>query len=176
MPVKPALCFRGINTAYAVINDVKCVRVVSNISLKEHDHSIPVFFPLGSHPLRDTVDKLCKFGLRKGITKRAEYFLKHALNGGIDESAPLPPDEIAGAAPEAATKEPTRSPTTAKPAKPAVAPPERAAGPSRTAGSDVIRKLAVELKLEPTKLRKILRSKGLSAPYTNEELIRSKLK
>lgn len=71
-----------------------------------------------------------------------------------------------------------RSPTAPKRGTPPVAPIKRAAGASgalRTAGADIVRKVAAELKLEPTKLRKLLRSKGLSAPYTDEKLIRSKL-
>lgn len=177
--LKPALCFRGRKRCHAVINDDTRVRVVSNLSLQDHDHSSPVTFQHAPYPIPRIVDHFTKLGQRKGITARAKFFLEHALNGGVDEDDALPPDEIAGAAPEA-PEEPgmpvKRSPSTPKPAKPASESRSAAAGPSRTAGADIVRKLASELKLEPTKLRKLLRSKGLRAPYDDEKKIREALK
>lgn len=199
--VKPALCFRGRNQAHAVINDEQTIRVVSNIPLSLLEASAkvppPVMGPIGegerSYPIELFCSRFEEIGKRKGMTLRARYLLERAKNGGVPDDATLPPDELPGgeipkvlpqrAAGEAPGK--ARSPRAPVPAavpsrpKP-VSPAPRSSGapaaaPGRTSGSDVIRRISAELKLEPMKLRKLLRSKGLSAPYTDEKLIRSKL-
>lgn len=183
-PVKAALCFRGKKRCCAVINTQSVVRVISNISPKDHDLAYPVTFHHGPYPIPKIVEHFREIGARKGITQRADYFLDATLNGGIkeEEATIWPPDTVAGA-PEAPPEEPVRpvrsgEPRTSapKPAKPLSGLAAQPSGPSRTAGADVIRKLAAELKLDPSKLRKFLRAKGLKAPYDDEKKIREVLK
>lgn len=168
-PLKTALCFRGRRHAHVVINDETRIRSCE-ISLKEHDLSFPVMFKAGAYPIPKIVEHYREMGARKQITRRADYFLTRALNGGVDEETALPPDTVENE-PEA----PTASPGTPKPVKAASERQPSSGGPSRTAGAAVIARIAVELKLEPTKLRKLLRSKGLSAPYDDEGKIRKAL-
>lgn len=191
-PVKTALCFRGKKKCYAVINLKGRVRVISDLSPRDHDLSYPVTFQQGPYPIPKIVEHFRKMAV-KGLTQRADYFLTHALNGGVNEDDPLPPDTVVGEAPEAARNASARCATprerpfkdvntvvraygSPKPVRPPSEPRAKPAGPSRTSGSDVIRKLAAELKLEPSKLRKFLRSKGLKAPYDDETKIRGVLK
>lgn len=177
--VKPALCFRGRNQAHAVVNEGTRIRVVSNIPLRNIDQAAVVLGPYGlgqkEYPVDKFVERFLKLGEQKGITRRAKFLLEKALSGGVEDDTVLPPDEPeAGAA--AAPKERPASPEAPKPGKPVSEPVRKLAGPSRTSGADVIRRISAELKLEPTKLRKLLRSKGLSAPYTDEMKIRGVLK
>lgn len=186
--IKPALCFRGRNQAHAVINDECAVRVVSNIPLKQHDSSNIVLGPHGyghtEYPITLFVKRFEEIGKRKGITKRAQYLLDRALVGGIKDEEPLPPDEIEGkelppAPPPALDAKPqersgSRS-AAAKPEKPASKSRSESVAGSRTAGADIVRKLSIEFKLEPPKLRKLLRSKGLHAPYDDEAKLRKAL-
>lgn len=191
--VKPALCFRGRNQAHAVINDEGCIRVVSHIRTEEHDKASIVMGPVGlgrrEYPIELFVQRFEEIGRRKGMTLRAQYFLKQALAGGVPDDATLPPDTLPGdPAPVRSTADvllgkpatAPRSPTTGKPGKPPVAPPKAAAGASdgasRTAGATLVARLAVEFKLEPPKLRKLLRAAGLRAPYTDEQKLRDALK
>lgn len=195
---KPALCFRGRKSCHAVLNDNTRIRVVSSLSLKDHDLSYPVTFKSGPYPIPKVVEHFRKIGGRKGITKRAEFFLERALNGGVTDDDALPPDEVdpgqsleeaavaierglAGSAerpphvPGRPKGAPGRSPAAPKPEKAASKTGKPGAAGSRTAGAAVIVRIAAELKLEPTKLRKLLRSKGLSAPYDDEAKIRKAL-
>lgn len=185
--VRPALCFRGRNQAHAVINDGSAVRVVSNIPLRDLDQAAIVSGPHGlghiEYPVTLFVQRLERIARGKQITQRAKFLLDRALAGGLEDDEKLPPDEVDTGPlginfdpgpPQ--SKEQKRAPDAPKPAKPAsktaIAPGE----PSRTAGADVIRRIAIELKLEPPKLRKLLRSKGLHAPYDDEAKIRAVLK
>lgn len=172
LPVKPALCFRARKHAHVVINDETRVRV-AEVSLKDHDLSYPVGFGAGPYPLPRIVEHYRKIGERKGITKRAEFFLEKALAGGVDDEADLPPDEVDGAPESAPTT--GSDPAAPKPVKPVSGSPAKPGGPLRTSGAAVIVRIAAELKLEPPKLRKLLRSKGLSAPYDDEAKIRKAL-
>lgn len=207
--LKPVLCFRGRNQAHVVVNDTNVIRVVSNIPLEDHDKAGIVMGPSGfgkvEYPIKLFCERFERMGATKGITKRAQFLLEKAKNGGVEDDAVLPPDElvnppdpgtlrtvpdaptlseIATAKPVPAARKPVggAKPATGsapKPDKPARSSSGNRSAPvagSRTAGADIVRKLASELKLEPTKLRKLLRSKGLRAPYTDEKLIRSKLK
>jgi hypothetical protein len=177
--IKPALCFRGKKQAYAVINDETRVRVVT-VPLPYHDSAVPVLFKRADYPLSKFIETMERIGKKKGKTQRADYFLAWALEGGPEESAPMPPDEdypggdlgkIADAimgrdpAPPEPSERPQRSPGTPKPAKP---PSE----PVRKPGGTLIARLAAEFGLEPPKLRKLLRSKGMHAPYEDEKAIR----
>lgn len=188
--VKPALCFRGRNQAHAVINDETCIRTISHVPLKQLDDAPIVMGPYGlgskEYPIDLFVKNFQKYGERKGITLRAQYFLEHALEGGVKDDAPLPPDTLPGewqqptkTLPEKLPgdpRKPVSMPGTPKPGKPVAAPIRQPDGAPRTAGADIIARIAAELKLEPSKLRKRLRAAGLSAPYTDEKLIRSKLR
>jgi hypothetical protein len=123
------------------------------------------------------------------MTARAEFLLKRALEGGVADNEKLPPDElpedplgISRGLREIANSDPKEQPAgkpRPKPEKPASGSSERNSGASggaaRTAGAEIIIRIAAELKLETTKLRKILRSKGLSAPYEDEAKIRKAL-
>lgn len=189
--VKPALCFRGRNQAHAVINDEGCIRVVSHIRPDEHDKASIVMGPVGlgrrEYPIDLFVQRFEEIGKRKGMTLRAQYFLKQALAGGVPDDATLPPDTLPGD-PVRSTADvflgkpaiAPRPPTTGKPGKPPVAPPKAAAGASggvsRTAGATLVARIAAEFKLEPPKLRKLLRAAGLRAPYTDEKKLREALK
>lgn len=189
--VKPALCFRGRNQVHAVVNEPTVIRVVSNIPLAEYDRAVIVLGPYGLGHREYPVDQFCKrfLGMEKPMTARARFMLEKALEGGLEDTASLPPDTLPGGggtdsgrqvseAPVGAPQSVPRSSAAPKPGKPRSEPLRKPGGTSgavRTAGADVIRTIAAELKLEPTKLRKLLRSKGLSAPYTDEKLIRSKL-
>lgn len=196
--MKPALCFRGRKQAHVVINDDSIVRVVSNIPVDHIDKAHVVLGPIGvgtrEYPISLFVERIIKIGERKGMTKRAEFMLKRALEGGIADNEPLPPDELtlppglqdpikcmergreihrrmeATGEDFITAADRTRAPKPDKPVSRSSG--AVAAGSVRTAGADVIRTIAAELKLEPTKLRKLLRSKGLSAPYTDEGKIR----
>lgn len=193
--IKPVLCFRGRNQVHAVINDETCIRTVSKISVEQYEQAPVVMGPVGlgrrEYPIDLFVQRYQKIGERKPVTLRAEYLLKRALEGGVADSETLPPDELPGNAPTpvkpqypvvAAEGHPagrsaiTPRPTPDKPKKPSVAPPKAAAGPVRTAGADVIRTIAAELKLEPPKLRKLLRAAGLRAPYDDIAKVRAALK
>jgi len=198
--IKPVLCFRGRNQAHAVINDETCIRAISHIPVKDHDDAPIVMGPVGlgrrEYPIDLFVKRFEDIGKRKGITLRAQYFLKRALEGGVEDNEPLPPDILPGeasvesktvrpqskATPDGFAKladaimHPARSPKPDKPKSPPVAPPKAVTGPARTAGADVIRTIAAELQLEPTKLRKLLRAAGLRAPYDDIAKVRAALK
>lgn len=178
LPIKPALCFRGRKTCHAVINDDNRIRVLSDLTLKSHDSAVPVLFEHQSYPIARFVERFREIASRKGITKRAEFLLSKALEGGVDEDAELPPDET--------DDEPGSAPVTARPAAPAARPPGKPAKPvsgpvrkpvaaPRTPGGTLVARLATEMKLEPPKLRKLLRSKGLNAPYDDEAKLRKTL-
>lgn len=171
MPIKPALCFRGRKTCHAVINDDTRVRVVSDLSIKDHDRSAPVLFQHQKYPIQKFVETFLDIGKRKGITKRAQFMLAKALNGGIDEEAELPPDETEGTdePPAKRTGAPTKPASASpspKPAKPASKAANAAPGAS---GGTLVARIAAEYRLEPPKLRKLLRAKGLRAPYDGRE-------
>jgi hypothetical protein len=199
--IKPGLCFRGRNQALAVINDDSIIRVIDKISLRDHDAAPIVMGPNGfgqtSYPIDLFVKRFDEIGARKGITRRAKFLLEKALTGGIADDTVLPPDVPVGQpAPERPKRDaskPSESPSgltdiarsgSSKPkAAPAAPPPRRTATKagiagkpgSRTAGAAVIVRIAAEMGLETTKLRKLLRSKGLNAPYDDEAKIRKVL-
>ncbi len=205
--IKPVLCFRGRNQAHAVINDETCIRAVSHIPVKQHDDAPIVMGPVGLgmtiYPIDLFVKKFEEIGKRKGMTLRAEYFLKRALEGGVADNESLPPDTLPGSELPPQLRDPikvmkrgreinermqrtgegfiaaataTRRPDSPKPGKPSVAPPAASGGASRPTGGTLIARIAAELKLEPPKLRKLLRAAGLSAPYDDERKIRGALK
>lgn len=194
--LKPALCFRGRNQAHAVINDEGCIRAVSHIPIKQHDEAKIVLGPVGLGHTIYPVELFCRrfeeIGKRKPITLRAAYFLKRALEGGVADDEVLPPDELPGTEPmkkqadstpyarlAEAIMHPERSPKPGKPGKPPVAPPKAVPGAVKAAatGGTLVARLAAEFKLEPPKLRKILRAAGLRAPYDDKEAqIRAVLK
>lgn len=183
--IKPALCFRGRNQAHAVINDEGCIRVVSHISVRDHDDAKIVLGPIGlghqEYPVDLFVKRFAEIAKRKGVTLRAAYFLKRALEGGVSDNDTLPPDTLPGdpqPAKVASAADPAGKPAPAssKPRTAVVAPPKQPNAGSRTGGATLIARIAVELKLEPPKLRKLLRASGLSAPYTDEKKIREALK
>lgn len=189
--IKPALCFRGRNQAHAVINDETCIRVVSHIPIKLHDSAVIVMGPVGlghrEYPIELFVKRFEDIGKRKGMTLRAQYFLKRALEGGVEDNESLPPDTLPGdvapvthiidvTSPLGGSRRVAPDPTPPKPRKPPVAPTAAPGAASRTSGSTLIARISAELKLEPTKLRKLLRAAGLSAPYIDEAKIRGALK
>jgi hypothetical protein len=73
--VKPALCFRGRNKAYVVINDESAIRTVSNIPLELVDKAPLVMGPAGVgtkiYPIELFAKHMMKIGERKGMTMRA---------------------------------------------------------------------------------------------------------
>jgi len=183
--LKPALCFRGRNQAHAVINDEGCIRVVSHIPVRQHDDAKIVLGPLGlghtAYPIELFVKRFEEISKRKPVTARAAYFLKRALEGGVSDDEALPPDELPSPddrrgdtdctdavrtgdpkAMRAASR--AREPDKAK--SPAVAPPKAVSGAS---GGTLIARIAAEFKLEPPKLRKLLRAAGMRAPYDGQE-------
>lgn len=89
--VKPALCFRGIDKAHAVINDDNAVRVVE-IPLPIHDKSSPVLYhgePYDPKPYADRLLMSAK-AASKPVTRRARTLLQ--LRDTAIE-ADLPPEE-----------------------------------------------------------------------------------
>lgn len=194
--IKPVLCFRGRNQVYAVINDELCIRTVSHIPIKQHDDAKIVMGPIGIghqiYPIDLFVKRFEDIGKRKGMTLRAAYFLKRALEGGVADDESLPPDTLPGISAVPVKPEYpmialeghsggrsalSRRPDSPKPGKPSVSPPATSDGAPRGDGAAVIRRIAAELKLEPPKLRKLLRAAGLSAPdYSDEKKVRGALK
>lgn len=161
----------------------------------------PAGFGATMYPIGLFVKRFKEIGERKGMTRRAIFLLERAESGGVSDDDELPPDEpedllgkglpepkpdetvddyVKRSEPKRKAEQPDASgKRSASPASPAKAaskaatkPVEPSGAAPRTAGSDVVRKLAIELKLEPPKLRKLLRSKGLRAPYTDEAAIR----
>jgi len=145
---RPALCFDDGKQGYAIINSDEAVEVTS----------ISLALLRSSRLVRGTSDKeesydpnlfaehILSFQRFKPIRPNVHKFLKFLQD----------PTEIEPQVETTLEKKPDPKPTS-KSEKP---------------GKNLIQAIAQELKLEPSKLRKLLRAKGLKAPYTDESLIR----
>lgn len=149
---KPALCFKGTKKAHCVIiGELEITTVGLPIDVVER--SPGVADPMGQaagvpYPPQRFVDAVMKTG--KPLTPEARELLQE-ING---KKQPLPPN---------------------RPSAKLVTRPEKA-GQLKTAGADLIIRLAQEAKLPTPKFRRFLRSQGLKAPYTDESVIRKAMK
>lgn len=148
---KPALCFKGEKKAHCVIiGETEICTVDLPLDVVEKSPLVP--HPLGqgsglSYPPQRFVERM--MGTGKPLTQEARTLLESASG----KKKALPPD---------------------KPKPKPVA--KTAEAPLKTAGAELILKLAKEWKLPTPKLRRYLRGQGLSAPYTSEADVRAALK
>lgn len=194
--VKPSLVFRGTKTAHCIIND-GFIRVLE-LPLKSIDGTSVVKHKGSPYPVRLFVEGIRGVGQRVGLTKRAVYLLDRAIdNPTRDDFEELPPDELddpavagihyaepsnegsepaaVGSAPHKPKRKATKATKATKPARNPDPTPKSANSEPASRGT-VVAAIAAELKIEGTKLRKLLRSEGLSAPYDDPGKIRSILK
>jgi len=148
---KPALCFADGKVAHCVIIDELEVRAV-DWPLDIIRKSNMVTHPMGPglpYPPERFIERVTN--CERPITQEARSLLELVTKGTLQASLPR-----------------KKSPVTTKTVR---------NGPIKaTAGSDLIRALAVELKIPSPKLRRFLRGHGLRAPYTDEKLLRKTLK
>lgn len=151
---KPALCFHGDSKAYCVIFTEEGI-VTQEFDLKVVKDSNLVPGPWGPstpYPPNRFVERLLASG--KAMSEEARHLLESFLKKG--------------------KKKGTKIPVTAPPVKKLASAPTKA--PLKTAGAELIIKLASEWKLPTPKLRRWLRSQGCKAPYTDESALRKVLK
>ena len=151
---KPALCFRARDFAHCVVNEDSGIHVVK-VPVREFDHSPPVTFKGDAYPIARAAQKMLDYTVRsvarREITQKAQRLLEGVIDGSITPEAleasetDLTPDDTAPKAPRAAS------------------------GPATT----IVATICSELKLDPALARRFLRKAGLSAPYTDEKLVRS---
>ena len=148
---KPALCFKGEKKAHCVVIRETEIGTV-DLPLDVVEKSLVVSDPAGQGSgIPYSPERFIKRILETGkpLTPEARALLQ-GING---KKAKLPPNQIkveVKAAPKAGTL--------------------------KTAGSELIVTIAAEWKLPTPKLRRYLRSQGLSAPYTDEKTVRAALK
>jgi len=150
--VKPMLGVRGTKYATCVLIDSETIRVVQ-LPLRDFDRSLPVVYHGGPYPVARFIDSVL------AMTKRRIHPLE-ITQGALEtlERARLQGDTPIEDTPEA------------PPAAPVPAPPKR------QPGTNLLRDVCAELKVEPGAARRLLRKAGLSAPYLDEKAIRSVLK
>jgi hypothetical protein len=149
---KPALCFMGERSAHCVVFLETEVGTI-DLPLEVVAACRPVSDPFGPgvpYAPAKFVDRVLKSGKPLSLEARS---LLQSMNG---KRKPLPPNRPKVEARVSAT-----------------APPK---APLKTAGAELIIKLATEWKLPSPKLRRYLRSQGLHAPYTEEKSLRAVLK
>ena len=148
---KPALCFLGEKTARCVIlTDEGIGTAEFPVEVIKKSPLVPG--PLGPppYPVDKFVERLIASG--RAMTDEARELLQ-TLKGKKGKKVALPPN-------------PPPKKLDTRPAK----------APLKTAGAELIIKLATEWKLPTPKLRRWLRSQGCSAPYTDEASLRKTLK
>lgn len=149
---KPALCFRGEKKAHCVvIGETEIHTVDLPIEVVEKSPLVPD--PMGqgagvSYSPQKFIERVLSIG--KPLSLEAKSLLQ-SLNGKKKLKTVEPPPK-----PKSATR------------------PDK--GPLKTAGAELIIKLAQEWKLPTPKLRRYLRGQGLRAPYQDEKVIRNALK
>ena len=158
MGFKPVFGWRGHKHAHCVVNDEAGVRVLK-IPVRDFDRAPQLLYRGNPYPPERFRDAMLRIGERKGITQAAVELLMRS-EGPSDD------------APEDAEPAPTPAATTADPKKPDTA---REARPSTPSGGGLIAAFSVEFKLEPGRIRKLLRAAGLAAPYTDAAAIRKAL-
>lgn len=146
---KPALCFRGDKKAHCVIiGEIEICTVDLPFDAVEKSPSVP--------------DSM---GQAAGIPYSPEKFIHRVTETGkpltLEARKLLQGVNGKKVALPVAKKKIEASPTKA---------------PLKTAGAELVLTLAAEWKLPSPKLRRYLRSQGLSAPYTDEKLVRNALK
>lgn len=147
---KPSLCFRGDRKAHCVIIKQEEIGTI-DLPLDVVEKSVIVVEPGNpgkAYPPERFVKRVLESG--KPLTPEARELLQ-SVNG---QKKPLPPNQIK-------VKPDARGPTKT---------------PLKTAGAELIIKLAQEWGLPTPKLRRYLRSQGCRAPYTDEGAIRKALK
>jgi len=147
---KPALCFKGTKNAHCVVIGEAEIQVVDlPISIVEGSRIvIHPEIPGTPYPPERFVERV--IATRKPLTPEARKLLE-SINGS---EAPIP--------------------TPPRPKK--SAPVSKSGKPDRTAGSALISQIAEDLGIPSPKLRRFLRSQGLSAPYTDEKRVRATVK
>ena len=141
---KPALCFRGDSYAIGIINEPEEYRT-HRLDLEEYENCKLVMYDKEEYPVSRYV------ALLEANTKPKSDDVKRLLT-----MYPEPPEDFPTA------KRKSKSKATPKPT-PKV----------KALGSSIIKILAGEYNIAASKIRKILRSKGLKAPYEDEKKIRA---
>lgn len=158
MGFKPTLCCRGTKHAHCVVNDETGVRVIK-MPIRDTDKARPVLYRGQPYPFLRFKEAMLRIGRRKGITQAAIELLER-------------PEAVSGDPPEDAVPAPKPDGATPEATKPVSA---RQARPDRPSGDGLIASFAVEFKLDPKRVRKVLRAAGLHAPYTDAAAIRKAL-
>lgn len=166
--VKPALGFRGRKYVHCVINDETSVRVIE-LDPREFEKADDLRLGKEPYPVPRFVKHMQRIGKDKGITHKAERLLEQASSS---QGVSLEPEAL-----DALTEEPGNpqegAPSCPPPGKPPKGRSESLRKPPGGPERGAIGALAAELGLAPAKVRKILRSEGLGAPYDNPEKLRA---
>lgn len=143
---KPALCFQGETYALGVINDEESIHTVT-LTLEEVEEAPLLTYDREEYPVGKFIAHMERIMEDKPISDEALELIRNWPNNPPDFG-----DEII-ADPKPMSKSKL----------------------GKTVSQNCIMQIAAELNIPATKLRKILRSKGFSAPYDNAPKIREAL-
>lgn len=144
---KPALCFRGKSYALGIINADDQIKAVK-LALPDHDKSPLVTYGVEEYPVGKFISHLNRMMDSKPISPEALRLILEWPNNPEDFGV-------------ASIQDPPVPPSVKKKLQHI---------------TNCIPGIAKELGTTPQKVRKFLRSQGLSAPYTDEKKIRQLMK
>lgn len=148
---KPALCFRGETYALGIINDDESIRQIV-LTLVDHDKAPLLMQGPEEYPVKKFISHMERIMQEKPISDEALHLMEDWPNNPTDfGDKRLKKDE------DDASPAVERKPRIPKP-------------------QNCIPAIAGEHKTTPQKVRKFLRSKGLSAPYADEKKIQKLMK
>jgi len=149
---KPALCFRGKTYALGIINDQESICTVT-LSLLDYDKAPLIRYGAeAEYPVGRFIHHMERIMQTKSISEEAKQLILDWPN--VPEDFGMP--SIANHEPEKTSPPKSRLRTIKK--------------------ANCIPTLAREYQTTPQKIRKFLRSQGMSAPYDNEKEIRKAMK
>lgn len=164
--LKPALCFRGRKYVRCIVNDERSIRV-KEITLRAYDTAS---FPDDhGHPysVEKFISHMERISCIKPITQASLKLIERARSGVDIADEEMPPED---------PEQPDGSEAgQANPSPQAQAHPVSEVDRPAVSGPTLVAAIAAERKIEPVKLRRMLRAAGLHAPYTDRAAIEKAL-
>ncbi len=147
---KPALCFRGETHALGIINDSEQICTV-RLRLEEYERAPLVRYGVEEYPVAKFISHIERIMREKPISPEALQLVKHWPNNPRDFGDPIVAEVESEPSPKAQRLETIKK-------------------------INCIPVLAREFETTPQKIRKFLRSQGMTAPYDQETQIRELMK